>query len=128
MTIGQPDFGRAGLPDLSSMTEEEQIAYAMQMSLQGAGGCRSRRDSLGNRRPPAPGVHFPWIFWGGIRCFAEFAQAEAAEVDSGAAMDTSEPAKVRLRENARLIPEHSNLFQPHPMNPIPSTGRELSDP
>ncbi|NXD59973.1 PSMD4 ATPase, partial [Corvus moneduloides] len=59
MTIGQPDFGRAGLPDLSSMTEEEQIAYAMQMSLQGA----------------------------------EFAQAEAAEVDSGTAMDTSEPAK-----------------------------------
>ncbi|NWY19394.1 PSMD4 ATPase, partial [Aphelocoma coerulescens] len=59
MTIGQPDFGRAGLPDLSSMTEEEQIAYAMQMSLQGA----------------------------------EFAQAEAAEVDSGTAMDTSEPTK-----------------------------------
>uniref|UniRef100_A0A8C9QPJ6 26S proteasome non-ATPase regulatory subunit 4 n=1 Tax=Spermophilus dauricus TaxID=99837 RepID=A0A8C9QPJ6_SPEDA len=29
-------FGRTGLPDLSSMTEEEQIAYAMQMSLQGA--------------------------------------------------------------------------------------------
>uniref|UniRef100_A0A8C3MJ81 26S proteasome non-ATPase regulatory subunit 4 n=1 Tax=Geospiza parvula TaxID=87175 RepID=A0A8C3MJ81_GEOPR len=51
--------GRAGLPDLSSMSEEEQIAYAMQMSLQGA----------------------------------EFAQAEAAEVDSGPAMDTSEPAK-----------------------------------
>lgn len=59
MTMGQPEFGRAGLPDLSSMSEEEQIAYAMQMSLQGA----------------------------------EFAQAEAAEVDSGAAMDTSEPAK-----------------------------------
>ncbi|NWT76603.1 PSMD4 ATPase, partial [Prunella himalayana] len=37
MTIGQPDFSRAGLPDLSSMSEEEQIAYAMQMSLQGAG-------------------------------------------------------------------------------------------
>uniref|UniRef100_A0A8C6X5S9 26S proteasome non-ATPase regulatory subunit 4 n=1 Tax=Naja naja TaxID=35670 RepID=A0A8C6X5S9_NAJNA len=36
MTIGQQDFGRAGLPDLSTMTEEEQIAYAMQMSLQGA--------------------------------------------------------------------------------------------
>ncbi|ETE55917.1 hypothetical protein L345_18374, partial [Ophiophagus hannah] len=35
MTIGQQDFGRAGLPDLSTMTEEEQIAYAMQMSLQG---------------------------------------------------------------------------------------------
>lgn len=37
MTINQQEFGRAGLPDLSSMTEEEQIAYAMQMSLQGAG-------------------------------------------------------------------------------------------
>ncbi|XP_068518676.1 putative PIP5K1A and PSMD4-like protein [Anas acuta] len=59
MTITQQEFGRAGLPDLSSMTEEEQIAYAMQMSLQGA----------------------------------EFAQAEAGEVDGGAAMDTSEPPK-----------------------------------
>lgn len=39
MTITQQEFGRAGLPDLSSMTEEEQIAYAMQMSLQGAGEC-----------------------------------------------------------------------------------------
>lgn len=37
MTIGQQEFSRTGLPDLSSMTEEEQIAYAMQMSLQGAG-------------------------------------------------------------------------------------------
>lgn len=37
MTISQQEFGRTGLPDLSSMTEEEQIAYAMQMSLQGAG-------------------------------------------------------------------------------------------
>ncbi|XP_038624396.1 putative PIP5K1A and PSMD4-like protein [Tachyglossus aculeatus] len=36
MTMGQPEMGRRGLPDLSSMTEEEQIAYAMQMSLQGA--------------------------------------------------------------------------------------------
>uniref|UniRef100_A0A7M4EMW5 26S proteasome non-ATPase regulatory subunit 4 n=1 Tax=Crocodylus porosus TaxID=8502 RepID=A0A7M4EMW5_CROPO len=59
MTITQQEFGRAGLPDLSSMTEEEQIAYAMQMSLQGA----------------------------------EFAQAESAEVESSAAMDTSEPTK-----------------------------------
>lgn len=44
MTISQQEFGRAGLPDLSSMTEEEQIAYAMQMSLQGAGepGLRGR--------------------------------------------------------------------------------------
>lgn len=37
MTINQQEFGHTGLPDLSSMTEEEQIAYAMQMSLQGAG-------------------------------------------------------------------------------------------
>ncbi|XP_036859139.1 26S proteasome non-ATPase regulatory subunit 4 isoform X2 [Manis javanica] len=36
MTINQQEFGHTGLPDLSSMTEEEQIAYAMQMSLQGA--------------------------------------------------------------------------------------------
>uniref|UniRef100_A0A8C5KKC1 26S proteasome non-ATPase regulatory subunit 4 n=1 Tax=Jaculus jaculus TaxID=51337 RepID=A0A8C5KKC1_JACJA len=36
MTISQQEYGRTGLPDLSSMTEEEQIAYAMQMSLQGA--------------------------------------------------------------------------------------------
>ncbi|XP_036692603.1 26S proteasome non-ATPase regulatory subunit 4 isoform X6 [Balaenoptera musculus] len=36
MTISQQELGRTGLPDLSSMTEEEQIAYAMQMSLQGA--------------------------------------------------------------------------------------------
>lgn len=37
MTIGQQEGGRSGLPDFSSMTEDEQIAYAMQMSLQGAG-------------------------------------------------------------------------------------------
>lgn len=36
MTIGQQETGRPGLPDFSSMTEDEQIAYAMQMSLQGA--------------------------------------------------------------------------------------------
>nr|XP_020653913.1 26S proteasome non-ATPase regulatory subunit 4 isoform X1 [Pogona vitticeps] len=63
MTIGQQEFGRAGLPDLSTMTEEEQIAYAMQMSLQGAGEQ------------------------------AEFGQGESAEADSSADMDTSEPTK-----------------------------------
>uniref|UniRef100_A0A2K6TQV3 VWFA domain-containing protein n=1 Tax=Saimiri boliviensis boliviensis TaxID=39432 RepID=A0A2K6TQV3_SAIBB len=36
MTISQQEFGHFGLPDLSSMTQEEQTAYAMQMSLQGA--------------------------------------------------------------------------------------------
>uniref|UniRef100_K7E210 26S proteasome non-ATPase regulatory subunit 4 n=1 Tax=Monodelphis domestica TaxID=13616 RepID=K7E210_MONDO len=33
MTLSQQGFGQSGLPDLSSMTEEEQIAYAMQISL-----------------------------------------------------------------------------------------------
>ncbi|XP_055075655.2 26S proteasome non-ATPase regulatory subunit 4a [Misgurnus anguillicaudatus] len=35
MSASQPDAGVAALPDFSSMTEEEQIAYAMQMSLAG---------------------------------------------------------------------------------------------
>ncbi|XP_048849749.1 26S proteasome non-ATPase regulatory subunit 4 [Brienomyrus brachyistius] len=38
MSVSQPESGAAVLPDFSTMTEEEQIAYAMQMSLQGAGG------------------------------------------------------------------------------------------
>lgn len=41
MSVSQPDAGAAAaaavLPDFSSMTEEEQIAYAMQMSLAGGG-------------------------------------------------------------------------------------------
>ncbi|CAB1443362.1 unnamed protein product [Pleuronectes platessa] len=55
MSVSQPETGPAVLPDFSSMTEEEQIAYAMQMSL--AGG------------------------------------AEYGEMDTGAAMDTTESAK-----------------------------------
>uniref|UniRef100_A0A671LU68 26S proteasome non-ATPase regulatory subunit 4 n=1 Tax=Sinocyclocheilus anshuiensis TaxID=1608454 RepID=A0A671LU68_9TELE len=35
MSASQPETGVAALPDFSSMTEEEQIAYAMQMSLAG---------------------------------------------------------------------------------------------
>ncbi|CAK6949274.1 S proteasome non-ATPase regulatory subunit 4 [Scomber scombrus] len=35
MSVSQPETGAAVLPDFSSMTEEEQIAYAMQMSLAG---------------------------------------------------------------------------------------------
>ncbi|KAF6715150.1 26S proteasome non-ATPase regulatory subunit 4 [Oryzias melastigma] len=35
MSVSQPESGSAALPDFSSMTEEEQIAYAMQMSLAG---------------------------------------------------------------------------------------------
>lgn len=49
MTISQQEFGRTGLPDLSSMTEEEQIAYAMQMSLQGAGESGPRGSVLRRR-------------------------------------------------------------------------------
>lgn len=37
ISVSQPDTGAAVLPDFSSMTEEEQIAYAMQMSLAGGG-------------------------------------------------------------------------------------------
>lgn len=37
MSVSQPETGAAVLPDFSSMTEEEQIAYAMQMSLAGGG-------------------------------------------------------------------------------------------
>ena len=37
MSVSQPESGVAVLPDFSSMTEEEQIAYAMQMSLAGGG-------------------------------------------------------------------------------------------
>lgn len=39
MSTSQPESGVAALPDFSSMTEEEQIAYAMQMSLAGGGLC-----------------------------------------------------------------------------------------
>lgn len=37
MSVSQPERGAALLPDISNMTEEEQIAYAMQMSLAGGG-------------------------------------------------------------------------------------------
>ncbi|KAK6467128.1 26S proteasome non-ATPase regulatory subunit 4 [Huso huso] len=59
MAVRQPESSGPGLPDFSSMSEEEQIAYAMQMSLQGA----------------------------------EYGPGESAAMDTGAAMDTSEPHK-----------------------------------
>ncbi|XP_061520894.1 26S proteasome non-ATPase regulatory subunit 4-like isoform X1 [Phycodurus eques] len=43
MSVSQPEPGAAVIPDFSSMTEEEQIAYAMQMSL--AGGEYSDMDT-----------------------------------------------------------------------------------
>lgn len=94
MTISQQEFGRTGLPDLSSMTEEEQIAYAMQMSLQGAGepgpgwACRGR-DAAG--RNGAEQTDLP---------SSEFGQAESADMDASSAMDTSEPTKVRAGDDS----------------------------
>lgn len=41
MSVSQPETGVTSLPDFSSMTEEEQIAYAMQMSLAGGGSLAS---------------------------------------------------------------------------------------
>uniref|UniRef100_A0A4W3GE95 Uncharacterized protein n=1 Tax=Callorhinchus milii TaxID=7868 RepID=A0A4W3GE95_CALMI len=37
MSISQTESTGKGVPDINSMTEEEQIAYAMQMSLQAPG-------------------------------------------------------------------------------------------
>lgn len=38
MSVPQTDSTTPALPDFSRMTEDEQIAYALQMSMQGAGG------------------------------------------------------------------------------------------
>lgn len=37
MSVPQADTATPALPDFSRMTEDEQIAYALQMSMQGAG-------------------------------------------------------------------------------------------
>lgn len=86
MSVSQPESGAAVLPDFSSMTEEEQIAYAMQMSLAGGGV-------------------FYWtillfcFFFHFIMCFIYFLInltlfIEYGEMDTGAPMDTAESAKV----------------------------------
>lgn len=51
MSVSQPESSAAVLPDFSSMTEEEQIAYAMQMSLAGGG------KSLANANPVSTRQH-----------------------------------------------------------------------
>lgn len=38
MSVPQAEPATPSLPDFSRMTEDEQIAYALQMSMQGAGG------------------------------------------------------------------------------------------
>lgn len=38
MSVPHTDSSTPALPDFSRMTEDEQIAYALQMSMQGAGG------------------------------------------------------------------------------------------
>lgn len=40
MSVAHTDSPTPSLPDFSRMTEDEQIAYALQMSMQGAGGGR----------------------------------------------------------------------------------------
>lgn len=52
----QPEAGTPALPDFSSMTEEEQIAYAMQMSL--AGGGRLPSSSTATLHCSFPVGHF----------------------------------------------------------------------
>lgn len=41
MSVPQSDSGTPALPDFSRMTEDEQIAYALQMSMQGADGIQT---------------------------------------------------------------------------------------
>nr|XP_014348381.1 PREDICTED: 26S proteasome non-ATPase regulatory subunit 4 isoform X6 [Latimeria chalumnae] len=58
MTMTQQETGRSGIPDFSSMSEDEQIAYAMQMSLQGAaefgpGGCADEIGAAMDTSEPA---------------------------------------------------------------------------
>lgn len=38
MSVPHTDSSTSALPDFSRMTEDEQIAYALQMSMQGAAG------------------------------------------------------------------------------------------
>lgn len=38
MSVPRTESSTPALPDFSRMTEDEQIAYALQMSMQGAGG------------------------------------------------------------------------------------------
>lgn len=56
MAVAQPESSAAVLPDFSSMTEEEQIAYAMQMSLAGGGELW-----LGRSAPPDQKHLLMWL-------------------------------------------------------------------
>ncbi|XP_062384736.1 26S proteasome non-ATPase regulatory subunit 4-like isoform X1 [Sardina pilchardus] len=49
LKMSQPESGVAAMPDFSSMTEEEQIAYAMQMSL--AGGAEFGESAMDTSGP-----------------------------------------------------------------------------
>lgn len=85
MSVSQPESGAAVLPDFSSMTEEEQIAYAMQMSLAGGGEFYliiRFMLSLSFSDETSSDAYFLFSF------------SEYGEMDTGAPMDTAESAKV----------------------------------
>lgn len=92
MSVSQPESGAAVLPDFSSMTEEEQIAYAMQMSLAGGG-----EFYLNIRFMLLLSYLLIKI---GSDAYFHFSFSEYGEMDTGAPMDTAESAKV----------SHHNMF------------------
>ncbi|XP_032806622.1 26S proteasome non-ATPase regulatory subunit 4 isoform X1 [Petromyzon marinus] len=58
MSMQQPETVSPGIPDFSSMSEEEQIAYAMQMSLQASefgreGASEAESSAMDTSEPPA---------------------------------------------------------------------------
>lgn len=91
MSVSQPESGAAVLPDFSSMTEEEQIAYAMQMSLAGGGEFYFIIRFMLLRS---------YLKLVVIHTFLSF--SEYGEMDTGAPMDTAESAKVRPNDVKRL--------------------------
>lgn len=84
MSVSQPESGAAVLPDFSSMTEEEQIAYAMQMSLAGEGEfvCKTRLCCKSR------------FFVKHVSKISSYWLTEGSEMNTEAAMETSESTKV----------------------------------
>lgn len=100
MSVSQPDSGAAVLPDFSSMTEEEQIAYAMQMSLAGGGQFHW---------PEPKGFLSRFAVFQMRNIFGLFFPTEYGEMDTGAPMDTAESAKVRHHLEEFASHPHRNL-------------------
>lgn len=78
------------LPDFSRMTEDEQIAYALQMSMQGGGLSLLFTNSYSSFFQL---VFFPFDFLLQQQMFVctEFGGSEAMDVDTGAAADSEAP-------------------------------------